>query len=94
MDRVSRGSCDRTERSQKKKITNTMDEVRFRVSKRRSARSRVMDRGRKLTEITQDGADEGRLNDTKLAFHERKDLQNRLSDRGVDTCSPRHARRQ
>lgn len=27
-----------------------------------------------LTEVTQDGADEGQLGGTKLAFHERNDL--------------------
>lgn len=35
-----------------------------------------------LTEVAQDGANEGRLYDTELAFHECKDLQNRFSRRG------------
>ena len=78
MGRVSWDLFNQTGRN--KKLTNTMDEeARFRVSKRRSARSRVVDCGRKLTEVTQDGADEGRLNDAELALHERKDLQNWLS---------------
>ena len=42
--------------------------------------------GMKLTEVTQDGADEGRLDHAELAFHERKDLQNQFSRRGADAC--------
>ena len=42
--------------------------------------------GRKLTEVTQDGTNEGRLDNAEFAFHERKDLQNRFSCRETDAC--------
>lgn len=44
----------------------------------------------KLTEIAQDGADEGRLDNAELAFHKREDLQMQFSRRGTD---PRHVLR-
>jgi len=63
-------------------------EGRFRVSKRCSTGGLMG--GRKLTEVTQDGANEGRLDNAELAFHERKDLQKRVSCREAD---PRHVLR-
>ena len=36
----------------------------------------------KLTDITQDGTNEGGLNDPELALDERDNLRNRLSHRG------------
>jgi hypothetical protein len=44
-----------------------------------SPKNRIVSGGKKPTEITHDGADEGRLNDTEFALHECNDLQNRLS---------------
>jgi len=79
---------NRIGRSQGEKLTNTIDEEAwFWVSKRCSG---IGERGGwrkkfRLTEITQDGTNEGRLDDTELTFHERNDLQNRLSRRGADT---------
>jgi len=73
----------------KPNLTNTIDEEgQFRVSKRCSTRGLMG--GRKLTEVTQDRADEGRLDNAEFAFHERKDLQNRFSCRETD---PRHVLR-
>lgn len=67
--------CGRSGRSPIGSLTNTIDKERwFRVSKRCSTGGLMC--GMKLTEVTQDGADEGRLDHAELAFHERKDLQN------------------
>ena len=41
--------------------------------------------------MTQDGADEGRLNDTELAFHEGEDLQNNLNADSVYTICFTHS---
>lgn len=81
--------CGRFGRSPIGPLTNTMDEEgRFRVSKGCSLGGLMG--GMKLTEVTQDGANERRLDNAELAFHEREDLQNRFSSRGTD---PRHVLR-
>ena len=41
--------------------------------------------------MTQDGADEGRLNDTELAFHEGEDLQSNLNADSVYTICFTHS---
>ena len=87
--RVESGELGRPKRKKsRKKLTNTIDEggrgnglvsnVPKRIGWVKGGREK---KKIELTDITQDGTDEGRLNDTELAFDEGKDLRNRVSRR-------------